>query len=79
MTNPVLVEVIRGSVVESVHRGSVAVFDAGGKAVMGRLDAVNLFDLEQRLARMELDLVAGAERLQHVRRLQARRGARRTG
>ncbi len=34
--------------------------DAGGKAVMGRLDAVNLFDLEQRLARMELDLVAGA-------------------
>jgi type IV pilus assembly protein PilC len=34
--------------------------DAGGKAVVGRLDAVNLFDLEQRLARMELDLVAGA-------------------
>ena len=34
--------------------------DAGGKAVIGRLDAVNLFDLEQRLARMELDLVAGA-------------------
>jgi type IV pilus assembly protein PilC len=34
--------------------------DSGGKAVVGRLDAVNLFDLEQRLARMELDLVAGA-------------------
>jgi type IV pilus assembly protein PilC len=34
--------------------------DAGGKAVVGRLDAVNLFDLEQRLSRMELDLVAGA-------------------
>jgi type IV pilus assembly protein PilC len=28
--------------------------------VVGRLDAVNLFDLEQRLSRMELDLVAGA-------------------
>jgi len=27
---------------------------------MGRIDAVNLFDLEQRLSRMELDLVAGA-------------------
>jgi type IV pilus assembly protein PilC len=34
--------------------------DSGGKAVVGRLDAVNLFDLEQRLSRMELDLVAGA-------------------
>jgi type IV pilus assembly protein PilC len=34
--------------------------DAGGKAVVGRLDALNLFDLEQRLSRMELDLVAGA-------------------
>ena len=34
--------------------------DAGGKSVVGRIDAVNLFDLEQRLARMELDLVAGA-------------------
>ena len=34
--------------------------DAAGKSVLGRLDALNLFDLEQRLARMELDLVAGA-------------------
>lgn len=34
MTNPALVEVIRGSIVESVHRGSVAVFDADGKAVL---------------------------------------------
>ena len=34
MTNPVLVEVIRGSEVESRHRGAVAVFDAYGKAVM---------------------------------------------
>jgi type IV pilus assembly protein PilC len=39
---------------------SYKAIDAGGKAVLGRLDAVNLFDLEQRLARMELDLVAGA-------------------
>ena len=34
--------------------------DPQGKAVLGRIDAVNLFDLEQRLSRMELDLVAGA-------------------
>ena len=33
MTNPVLVEVLRGAVVESAHRGAVAVFDADGKAV----------------------------------------------
>ena len=34
--------------------------DAEGKAVLGRADAVNLFDLEQRLSRMGLDLVTGA-------------------
>ena len=34
--------------------------DARGKSVVGRVEAVNLFDLEQRLARMELDLVHGA-------------------
>ena len=34
MSNPVLVEVIRGSEVESRHRGAVAVCDAYGKAVM---------------------------------------------
>src|SRR5205807_7687346 len=28
--------------------------------LVGRVEAVNLFDLEQRLARMELDLVLGA-------------------
>lgn len=33
MTNPVLVEVLRSSVVESAHRGAVAVYDADGKAV----------------------------------------------
>ncbi|RVD57217.1 asparaginase [Mesorhizobium sp. M2D.F.Ca.ET.185.01.1.1] len=33
MANPVLVEVTRGSVVESTHRGAVSVFDADGKAV----------------------------------------------
>jgi L-asparaginase II len=33
MTDPVLVEVMRGEVVESVHRGAVAVCDAGGKPV----------------------------------------------
>ena len=35
-------------------------FTADGKAVLGRADAVNLFDLEQRLSRMGLDLVTGA-------------------
>jgi type IV pilus assembly protein PilC len=34
--------------------------DAQGKSVVGRIEAVNLFDLEQRLVRMDLDLVAGA-------------------
>ncbi|WP_040592532.1 asparaginase, partial [Mesorhizobium metallidurans] len=31
MTNPVLVEVLRGKIVESAHRGAIAVFDADGK------------------------------------------------
>src|SRR5438093_5137322 len=34
MTNPVLVEVVRGSRIESEHRGSVAVVDADGGAVL---------------------------------------------
>ncbi|HYL91273.1 MAG TPA: type II secretion system F family protein [Burkholderiales bacterium] len=34
--------------------------DPRGKSVVGRVEAVNLFDLEQRLARMDLDLVSGA-------------------
>jgi L-asparaginase II len=33
VTNPVLVEVLRGSLVESVHRGSLAVFDADRQSV----------------------------------------------
>jgi type IV pilus assembly protein PilC len=39
---------------------SYKAIDAVGKSVLGRIEAVNLFDLEQRLARMELDLIAGA-------------------
>ena len=34
MTNPILVEVLRGSLVESRHRGAVAVADADGGAVL---------------------------------------------
>jgi L-asparaginase II len=34
VTDPVLVEVVRGEIVESVHRGAVAVIDATGKAVL---------------------------------------------
>lgn len=34
MANPVLVEVLRGAVVESAHRGAVAVVDADGKTVL---------------------------------------------
>jgi type IV pilus assembly protein PilC len=41
--------------------------DAEGKAVLGRVDAVNLFDLEQRLSRMGLDLVSGAQSAQKSR------------
>jgi len=33
MANPVLVEVLRGGVVESAHRGAVSVFDADGRPV----------------------------------------------
>lgn len=41
MTNPVLVEVLRGEAVESVHRGAVAVVDANGKLVfeLGDIEA----------------------------------------
>jgi len=41
--------------------------DAQGKAVLGRVEAVNLFDLEQRLTRMGLDLVTGAPSTQRSR------------
>jgi type IV pilus assembly protein PilC len=41
--------------------------DARGKSVIGRVDAVNLFDLEQRLSRMDLDLVSGAPSSQQSR------------
>jgi L-asparaginase II len=33
-TNPVLVEVLRGTLVESRHRGAVAVLDADGATVL---------------------------------------------
>ena len=41
--------------------------DAQGKNVIGRVEAVNLFDLEQRLVRMGLDLVVGAPSTQRTR------------
>jgi type IV pilus assembly protein PilC len=41
--------------------------DAHGKAVIGRVDAGNVFDLEQRLSRMGLDLVSGAPTAQKSR------------
>src|SRR3954462_8666094 len=43
--------------------------DVRGKSIVGRAEAVNLFDLEQRLARMELDLVSGAPSRQRSRLL----------
>ena len=46
--------------------------DTRGKSVMGRVEAVNLFDLEQRLSRMELDLVSGAPSSQGTRFLGGR-------
>ena len=39
MANPVLVEVIRGGMVESRHRGAVAVVDADGAAILALGDA----------------------------------------
>ncbi len=41
--------------------------DTSGKAVLGRIDAANVFDLEQRLSRMGLDLVNGAQSSQRTR------------
>ena len=41
--------------------------DAEGKSVLGRVDAGNVFDLEQRLARMGLDLISGAPTTQKTR------------
>ena len=41
--------------------------DGNGKNVLGRVEAVNVFDLEQRLARMGLDLIAGAPSAQRAR------------
>lgn len=43
--------------------------DVRGKNVIGRVEAVNLFDLEQRLARMDLDLISGAPSRQKTRLL----------
>ena len=34
MSNPVLVEVTRGNVVESIHRGAISVIDGDGKSVI---------------------------------------------
>ena len=50
--------------------------DASGKNVLGRVEAVNLFDLEQRLTRMGLDLVNGAPSSQRFRLLGGRGIAR---
>jgi type IV pilus assembly protein PilC len=47
--------------------------DAGGKNVFGRVEAVNVFDLEQRLSRMGLDLVTGAPSSQRSRLIGGRR------
>ena len=41
--------------------------NAQGRNVIGRVEAVNLFDLEQRLVRMGLDLVSGAPSSQRTR------------
>ena len=46
---------------------SYKAIDSRGRSVLGRVDALNLFDLEQRLARMGLDLVSGATSSQKTR------------
>jgi type IV pilus assembly protein PilC len=50
--------------------------DAQGKNILGRVEAVNLFDLEQRLSRMGLDLIAGAPSAQKTRLMGGSRIAR---
>jgi type IV pilus assembly protein PilC len=50
--------------------------DAQGKNVLGRVEAVNVFDLEQRLSRMGLDLIAGAQSTQKTRFIGGGRVAR---
>ncbi len=50
--------------------------DEQGKNVVGRVEAVNLFDLEQRLARMGLDLVVGGPTSQRSRLIGGGRIAR---
>jgi type IV pilus assembly protein PilC len=55
---------------------SYKAIDASGKAVLGRVEAVNLFDLEQRLSRMGLDLVSGAPSAQRARLIGGSRVAR---
>src|SRR5258708_35217748 len=55
---------------------SYKAIDVSGKNVLGRVEAVNLFDLEQRLARMGLDLVNGAPSSEHSRLFRGRRIAR---
>jgi L-asparaginase II len=42
MTNPILVEVMRGSLVESRHRGAVAISDAEGRSVLAEGDVAAL-------------------------------------
>src|SRR4051812_14403256 len=51
--------------------------DAQGKQIAGRVEATNLFDLEQRLGRMGLDLIAGAPSSQGARFIGGGRIARR--
>src|SRR5689334_15870361 len=46
---------------------SYKAIDARGKSVIGRVEAVNLFDLEQRLLRMDLDLITGGLSRQKTR------------
>src|SRR3954468_10597845 len=55
---------------------SYKAIDVRGKSVMGRVEAVNLSDLEQRLSRMELDLVSGAPSSQRARLMGGGRIAR---
>lgn len=50
--------------------------DTQGKNVAGRVEAVNLFDLEQRLARMGLDLVVGGPSTHRTRLIGGGRVAR---
>jgi hypothetical protein len=62
MTNPVLVEVLRGDIVESVHRGAVAVFDGQRQADALRAGDIDAAGVSALGGEIDAGSAAGRER-----------------